>query len=358
MLRICFSNPIISEDMQEMYERLPETIMLRGKKIYISGASGMIASYMVAYLIWLNEKKNYQIQIYAGIRKKEKAITRYGKYSDKDYFHTVSTDVIKPLKLNVTFDYVIHAASLASPQYYGDRPVETILPNIIGTYNLLEYCKNSTIKGFLFFSSESIYGRVDGVSKINEDDCGVLKYLDQGSIYGESKRDGELLCYSYFSEYKVPTVFGRISHTYGPTIDVNGDKRVFAEFVKNVLDGRNIEMKSDGTAVRQFAYITDTAVGLFKMLLIGNRGNAYNVGNDQELYSIYQLAQIMTELRPQKGLKVIRAERNDKGYNLSTGHNKISNDTEKLKQLDWKPLHDVREGFDRTLKAIEWDQNL
>lgn len=360
MLKIDFNNPVLSEDMQEMYTRLPESKMLKESSIYITGASGMLASYMTAYLIWLNEKYDYNIQIYAGIRKEEKAVVRFGEYESKDYFHRIGSDVVAPLDNSVSdlvLDYIIHAASLASPQYYGSDPVETVLPNIVGTYNLLEYSKKYPIKGFLFFSSESTYGKVKtGASGITESDVGVLNFLDPGSKYGESKRTGEMLCHSYYSEYNIPTISGRISHTYGPTMDVKGDKRVFAEFVNNVLENKNIEMKSDGSAVRQFAYITDTVTGLFKMLLKGSRGEAYNVGNDHELLSILDLAEMMTSLRPEKGLKVIRVERHDNGYSTSTGHNTTFSSTEKLEGLGWKAEHTARDGFDRTISAIEWAQ--
>ena len=361
MLKINYNNPIISEDMQEIYARLPESELLKNSSIYITGASGMLASYMTSYLIWLNEKYDYGIQIYAGIRKKEKALARFGHYVSKDYFHCINSDVIDPLSQsvnNIFFNYIIHAASFASPQYYGCKPVETILPNVIGTYNLLEYSKEHPVKGFLFFSSESTYGKVDTDQStgIIESNIGVLNFLDPGSKYGESKRTGEMICHSYFCEYNIPTVSGRISHTYGPTMNVKGDSRVFAEFVNNVLESRNIEMKSDGSAVRQFAYITDTVTGLYKMLLKGTRGEAYNVGNDHEVHSILELAEMMTSLRPEKGLKVIRVERKDDGYKTSNGHNTTFISTKKLESLGWNANHTTYDGFDRTIRAIEWDQ--
>lgn len=358
VLKINFSNPIIEDDMEELYQRLPESDALKHNSIYISGASGMLASYMVAYLLWLNEKKNYDMQIFAGIRNPQKALARFGDFCDKKYFHIITNDVTQPLDSELKLDYIIHAASLASPQYYGSNPVETVLPNILGTYNLLEYCRKNSVKGFLFYSSGSVYGKVSNVSGIKESDIGILDFLEAGSKYGESKRCGEMLCHSYFAEYQVPTVSGRISHTYGPTMDVKGDRRVFAEFVDDILENKNIEMKSDGSSIRPFAYITDTISGLFKMLLVGSRGEAYNVGNGKELYSILELAKIMTSLRPEKKLKVVRVERKDAGYSSSTGQNTTFFDTKKLENLGWNAKYSVKDGFDRTLKAIEYDNNL
>lgn len=355
MLKIDFRNPVISEDMEEIYTRLPETEILRSKAVYISGASGMIASYMAAYLIWLNEEYDYGIQIYAGIRRIEKATKRFGEYCGRGYFHLITEDVLQPLDENLRLDYIIHAASLASPQYYGSNPVETVAPNIIGTYQLLEFCRRRPVQGFLFFSSGSIYGRLNrkNDSGIKEFDYGVLQYLSAGNEYGESKRCGEMLCHAYWSEYKIPTVCGRITHTYGPTMDVYGDKRVFAEFTANVLDGNDIELKSNGKAVRQFAYATDTVTGLFKILLVGGRGEAYNVGNAHELHSISELAEMFISLRPEKKLKVIRSVRNDEGYSASSRRTETYSDTSKLERLGWGAVHTVKDGFDRVIKAIE-----
>ena len=354
MLNIDFKNSIIAQDMADIDNRLCEKEKLFGKSIFVSGASGMIASYFVAYLIWLNKKYDAGIHIYAGIRNKDKAKARFGQFMSKKWFRVIDTDVVAPLMDDIEFDYIIHAASLASPQYYGKYPVETMLPNVVGTYNILEYARRNNVAGVLFFSSGSVYGTIKEGKAIYEDICGVMDFLSAGNEYGESKRCGETLCKAYAKEYAIPVKMARIHHTYGPTLDIKNDTRVFSEFTGNIVRGEDIVMKSSGSAKRAFCYISDTIVGLFKILLIGKTGEAYNVGNPNEYISIAELAQTLLDLFPEKKLKVKFEKRQDKGYNSSPEQRILPLNVDKLKGIGWENTVDIREGFRRTVQGIEY----
>ncbi len=354
MLKIGFDNPIISKDMMEIDAGLPEKEMLYNKSIFISGASGMIASYLIAYLIWLNETCGARIQIFAGIRNKEKAINRYGEYLGKKYFHLIQSDVLEDLPDNLFLDYIIHAASLASPQYYGKQPVETMLPNVIGTVKLLEYAKKHSIMGFLFFSSGAVYGSIKGDTPIAEQHTGIMDFLTTGNMYGESKRCGEALCKAYAIEYAVPVKTARIIYTYSPTADIENDARVFAEFAGNIVKHQDIVLKSSGKEKRPFCYITDTVSGLLKILLAGNSGEAYNVANPDEFFSIYELAKILEKLYSYRKLKVIKKEREDSGYSSSLVESNPTVNVDKLRQLGWSSRITIEEGFQRMIEAIEF----
>ena len=354
MLKIDFNNPIIQNDMLEINESLPEKELLYGKRIYISGASGMITSYFVAYLIWLNETFGANIQIYAGIRNKDKAINRFGDYLYKEYFHLIQSDVLESLPEELSLDFIIHAASLASPQYYGKQPVETMLPNVIGTVKLLEYAKKHSIMGFLFFSSGAVYGSIKGDTPIAEQHTGIMDFLATGNMYGESKRCGEALCKAYAIEHAVPVKTARIIYTYSPTADIENDARVFAEFAGNIVKHQDIVLKSSGKAKRPFCYITDTISGLFKILLAGNSGEAYNVANPNEFFSIYEVAKILEKLYSYRKLKVIKKEREDSGYSSSLVESNPTVNVDKLRQLGWSSRITIQEGFQRMIKAIEF----
>lgn len=349
-------NCIITEDMERIKSSDNGWGKLENTNIYITGAAGMIASYFVMFLIYLNEKYNYHINIYAGIRKLEKAQKRFGIYADKEYFHVMNQDVSKPLEIDENFDYIVHAASLASPQYYGKMPVETMLPNVIGTYELLEYAKKKSVKSFLFFSSGSVYGSISQVESIKENTIGILDFRAIGNAYGESKRCGEALCGSYFHEYGVHAKCARIQHTYGPTLDIGEDKRVFSEFVNNIVNDENIVLKSDGTAKRSFCYLTDTISALYKILLHGEDGESYNIGNDVTYISIRDLATKLVSLFPEKKLKVIFEKRNDKGYAASPENRVVPIDLEKIRSLDWEPQYSIEEGFGRTIKYFIYER--
>lgn len=343
-------NPVIREDMESIYASGDFRKLLQGKRIYITGAAGMIASYLTYFLIYLNEVYNYNLHIYGGIRSKEKAEKRFGFYCGKDYFHIISEDVSTPCRLADTMDYIIHAASLASPQYYGKMPVETMAPNIIGTYELLKYAAENQTKGFLFLSSGNVYGTVTNTEVIDEKTIGSFDFLADGNVYGESKRCGEALCSAFFREYQVPSSIVRVHHTYGPTMDIARDNRVFAEFMNNVVNSQNIVMKSDGSARRAFCYVTDTVSALLAVLLKGERGKVYNVGNPREYMSVGELAHMLVELAPDSGAQVIM-EKRETGADYQPSKEKRSGvlSTQALEGLGWQPQISAREGFGRCL---------
>ena len=363
MLRINFDNPIIHQDMIELDSRLPEITKIFGKTIYISGASGMIASYLVGYLIWLNEIKGAGISIYAGIRDSDKALQRFGNHIDQSWFHLISSDVLSPLPEKLHLDYIVHAASLASPQYYGAWPVETMLPNVVGTWLLLEHCRNFPVESFLFFSSGSVYGSIKSVNSgsdsafdsIEESDVGTFDFLAKGNVYGESKRCGEALSKSYFNEYHIPVRIARIHHTYGPTVDIDKDTRVFSEFVSNVVKNQDIVLKSAGTNKRSFCYITDTIAALLKIMLIGKSGEVYNVGNPEQYVSIQELAHILVRLFSNRKLKIIQRERKEVGYSSSPEKKEITINVQKLKSAGWENSVSIEDGFFRTVSAIDFN---
>lgn len=342
-------NEIILSDMEEIFLTRNSWADITSSSFYITGASGMIASYMVMYLIYLNERRYYNIQIFAGIRNRQKAISKFGDYCSRPYFHIIEDDVVATVNPIIKADYVVHAASLASPQFYGKMPVETMLPNVVGTYNLLEWSKIQTIKGFLFFSSGSVYGSVKDVDVITEDNAGPLQFLSNGNSYGESKRCGEALCHAYASEYKVPTRSARIHHTYGPTMDIVNDKRVFSEFVSNVVNNQDIVLKSDGKAHRAFCYITDTLSALFAILLNGENGESYNIANDNEYISVRELAEIIVKLSNDKSIKVKVQTRNEDGYCPSPENRLLPVCVDKTRKLGWQPKISVSEGFYRVI---------
>ena len=253
-------------------------------------------------------------------------------------------------------DYIIHAASLASPQYYKIYPIDVIMPNIIGNYYLLNLAIEKKVDGYLLFSTGDVYGLVKDKNIITENDYGIMDTLNTHNCYGESKRMAETMCMAFFRQKSVPVKIARIWHTYAPTMNVEEDPRVFAEFVKNILKGEDIIMKSNGAGKRSFCYITDAVIGYFYILLKGVIGEAYNVCNESQYVSIADLADKLACLYPERNITVVKKKR-DKNENYSENILAVGQDTipssDKLKKLGWKPVIDIKTGFDRVIKYIE-----
>lgn len=346
---------IIIQDMKNIYSRDLPYSQLRGKKVFVTGATGMLASYLVYFLIWLNEYEQYDINIVALVRSKEKCRNCFGEYVDKPYFHICIDDICKPMHIKDGIDYIIHAASLASPQYYGLFPVEVAAPNVLGTYNLLQLAKEKKVSGFLYFSSGDVYGAMpQGIGAFGEETLGTMDPLAEHSCYGESKRMGETWCASFAREYDVPVKIARIGHTYSPTMDVANDPRVFAAFMKCILAGNDIVMHSDGSAMRPFCYVADAVAAFFLILLKGENGEAYNVCNDQQFISVAELAKVLVSLEPGKNLQVVCQKRKlDDNYMENFINKANCPSADKLRKLGWKCDYDVYEGFKRVLEHLK-----
>ena len=345
---------VIRQDMENIYGRNLPIERLYHSTVLITGATGMLASYLCYYLIWLNEAKGADIKILVLVRNTAKCIRVFGSYAERVYFTILEDNLEGALDVSGPVDYIIHAASLASPQYYHKYPVEVALPNAIGTYYLLELTRKKQAQGFLYFSSGDVYGKMpEGIGAFGEDLVGVLDPLDEHSCYGGSKRMGEIWCASYAREYGIPTRMARIAHTYAPTMDVENDPRVFASFMKCLLKNEDIVMLSDGTAKRPFCYIADAVAGFLLMLLKGENGEAYNLANTDQFLSIGELAECLVGLEPEKGLKVIRKQRSQDDVYMENKQNRANcPSVDRLRALGWQCEYDVKRGFGQVLRYM------
>jgi nucleoside-diphosphate-sugar epimerase len=260
-------------------------------------------------------------------------------------------DVTEQINTDKKIDFIIHAASQASPKYYGTDPVGTLSANVTGTINLLKLAEKNKVESFLYFSSGEVYGEVsDEFMPVKEDYYGYLDPTRVRSCYAESKRMGENMCVSWHHQFGVNTRIIRPFHTYGPKMLLD-DGRVYADFVSDILSGHNIQMKSDGSAKRAFCYLSDATTAFFLVLLNGKCGVSYNVGNPSEEHSILELAKTLADLYPEKNIKVLEmAEQNNILYLKST-LKRNSPDISRVSELGWFPVINIKDGFKRTIES-------
>ena len=348
------TNKIIKEDLQTIYNSDINWSSFYNKTILITGANGFLPAYILELLLYLNfiDNKN-NVKVIGLVRSIENAKIRFSEYLNNEHLSFIQQDVSDTIHLSNNIDFIIHAASQASPKYYGVDPVGTLKANVLGTMNLVEFAKKKDIKSFLYFSSGEVYGELKSEQiPVKEDVFGYLNPTNVRSCYSESKRMGENICVSYFHQFNLPAKIVRPFHTYGPGMKLD-DGRVYADFVSNVLNRQNICLNSNGLAQRAFCYLTDATIGFFKVLLEGENGEAYNIGNPNEEYSILELAEIMVTLYPEENLQVVKRLSQDDNNYLKSTLTRNSPNIDKMNRLNWKPIVSVHDGFKRTIQSYK-----
>lgn len=342
-------NKVILNDIKEIISSpIIDWNRFDKKTVLITGANGMLPSYMVYTLMSLKEQNRLDVKVIAQVRNKNKAEEIFKDYLRNTSFELLIQDVTMPYSPFNNVDFAIHAASQASPKFYASDPVGTLMANIEGTINVLKLANENKCESVLFFSSAEVYGKAE-VENISESDYGYLDPTNVRSCYAESKRMGEQLCCAWNSQYGTHCKSVRPFHTFGPNMSLD-DGRVFADFVKNIVNGENIVLKSRGEAKRAFCYVTDATVAFFKILLDGEDGMSYNMGNPEQEISIRELAQKLIGMYPEKGLQLI-TEINETDKVRHSAVKSVLPNIDKLKQLGWKPSIPVDEGFKRVIMS-------
>lgn len=322
---------------------------LSGCNILITGATGLIGSCLVDVLM---SKRTKDYHIHALGRNETRAKKLFSRYWNDKSFHFIKHDIIDPLPGCQEFEYIIHAASNASPASFVSNPVEIIKANIIGICNLMDYGISHQLKRFLYLSSGEVYGEGDG-RVFSEDYSGYVNPLLVRSCYPSSKRTGETLCISYSHEYGIETVIARLSHIYGPFFSDN-DNRVYAEFIRNVLRDEDIVLKSAGTQFRSWCYVVDCVSALLFVLLKGENGKAYNVADGSSNITIKDLAELIASLCNKKIVFDFPSKMESMGFNPVT---KSVFSTELLSSLGWTITGTMKEKMKSTIEAMKRGDN-
>lgn len=344
-------NKILNEDFKYISSKFLPWKKLFGKTIFITGANGFLPSYIIEFLFFLNDYKKSRIKIIGNSRNRNNVNKRFYEYRKRNDFKIIIQDVSQSFRIKENVNYIIHAASQASPRFYEVDPVGTLKPNILGTYNLLELARIKPVQGILFISAGEVYGNIQISGKTDEITFGSLNPASVRSCYAESKRMTETMAVSWHHQYAIPTKIARLYHTYGPRLKLK-DGRVFSDFIANIVKNENIVMKSSGEAVRSFIYVADVVSAFFTILLKGKSGQAYNVANENATVSIKQLAQTLVKLFPGKKLKVILQKRSKGDRYLDSPIKFNYPSTAKLQSLGWKPHFSITQGFRRTVQSF------
>lgn len=337
-------------DLDETIEALPELDELVGKRLMVTGCTGLICSAVVDVLIRWNETHEGKIKILAAGRSEEKVETRFAPFTKVDWFVFVPYDASSTENtLNHDCDYIIHGASNASPNKIVKEPVETMLSNFLGMKYLLDYAKEKKTKRILYISTSEVYGRKEHDAPSKIDEYGWIDLLNPRSSYSIGKCAAETMCASYYDEYGVESVIIRPGHIYGPTA-VESDNRVSSAWAYSVARGGDIVMKSDGSQIRSYCYCLDSASAILKVLLKGEPVHAYNISNPESVINIRRMAEIITKTADVKLKMELPTETEKKGFNPMSNS---SLDSTELLNLGWRGLFDAERGFSHTVEILK-----
>ena len=351
---------VVAGDLETICDDLQSELpRLDGKHLLITGGAGFLGYYLVQTVLHRNRNldppRRCQVTVYDNF---SRGVPDWLLSPEGGELHLVEHDVVRPLPDTLDHtDYIIHAASIASPTYYREHPIETMDANVIGFRRLLDYARaegdaGRNLEGFLYFSTSEIYGDPDPASiPTSEGYRGNVSCTGPRACYDESKRYGETLCVNFARQYGVPVTVARPFNNYGPGLSIK-DRRLLPDLAADVFANRDVVLLSDGQATRTFCYIADAICGYFRVLLRGRPAEAYNIGVEEPEVTVREFAD-----------RVVAIARRDHNYQGSiTGG--ISDDPEYLidnpnrrcpvinkarEELGYHPEVELDDGIARTL---------
>lgn len=341
---------IIEADVIEIVNGISNDLKrLEGATLLISGGAGFIGAYFLDVIEYANKNilkrpcKVYCIDNY--ITGPPDRIQHLLKSSN---IKILNNDICAPIAIKGDVNFIIHAAGIASPTHYRLHPIETIDAAVDGLRNLLDFVQKGNIRSFLFFSSSEVYGnpKPDNIPT-PETYNGNVSFTGPRACYDESKRFGETLCATYRRLFNMPIKIVRPGNIYGPGMRLD-DRRAIPDFINNALRGEDIVILSDGKPTRCFCYITDAMIGFFK-ILFSEENSEFNISNDEQEITMYDLAKEVIHVAKNEKLEVKFQRSSDPEY-LTDNPNRRHLDLTKARTiLGYSPKVSLRQGLARIL---------
>ena len=290
------------EDLEHIYQNTQDIWeSFRGKSIFVTGGTGFFGKWLLESFIYVNEKLALNAKITILTRNPEAFLMEYPFYKEyTNIVQFVKGDILNyDFNIDEKFQFIIHAATAASESLNKCNPLLLMDTITIGTRRVLDFAITQPIEGFLFVSSGAIYGKQPwNQSHINEHDSFNININNSTSAYAEGKRIAELYSSTYFEKYNLPIKIARCFAFVGPYLPLDTHFAI-GNFISNVLKNEDIIIKGDGSTIRSYMYASDLMVWLWRILIIGEKNNPYNVGSDKSV-SIKELADRVNEISNSK----------------------------------------------------------
>ena len=327
----------IANELEEFYDEL------EGKTVLIAGGKGFLGTYFTSVLTKINETLSKPMKI---IVLDSLITSKDNKDSVNQNIEFLEQDISKSFEIDDNIDYIIHAASIASPPTYRKFPIKTVDVNYQGTKNLLEIAKEKKVRSMLLLSSSEIYGDPE-IFPTPESYVGKVSCTGPRACYDESKRLAETISILYFQQYKIPIKIARPFNVYGPYLNLD-DGRIIPDFMNNAINKSQIIIHSDGSPTRSFCYVSDAIGGFFKLLLSKHDGIICNVGNDEEV-SVKNVADTIKNIVA-KPISIKIIESDDPNYTKDNPQRRCPDLSLIKKSVNYIPKIDLEEGLKRVYK--------
>ena len=323
---------------------------LRDSSIMITGATGLVGASLARALLCANRINKLNLHILAFVRNREKAKKIFGESLQRNDISLVIGDVNKTIDVEQPVDYIFHCASVTASKYMVSNPVETVLTSVEGTKNILYLAKEKQCKSVIYVSSMEMYGKLES-KNVAEMELGYINPLAVRSNYPESKRLCENMCVAFYVEYGVPVKIARLPQTFGAGI-LEGENRVFAQFARSAIEGKNILVHTRGLSEGNYCYTRDTIMGLLFILIKGINGEAYNVSNPKTHTTIVEMAQMVCNKIANGTIEVQFDIPQDNRFSYAAD-TKMKLNSDKLQKLGWEPKVGLEEMYYRMIQSMK-----
>lgn len=321
----------------------------RNKTVLITGATGRLGMYIAEAINKADIDWNLNITIILLARNERKMQEIFGVSLNLPNIRVLVQDITEPIKWEGDVHYIFHTAGAASPQDFTNMPVNTLWGHLQGTRNVLELAREKKSEKILYVSTVEIYGEWKKEEGICEEDMGRLYCDNARACYPEAKRMCETMLASYEAQYNIPYIGVRLCHTFGPGISLD-DGRAFSEFIRNVINGEDIVLQTDGSAVRTYTYVAD-AIGAMLLAFTKGKEHYYNIANLNNLISIRELAELIAGLDLKGKVKVRYTTQEEIKLKYLPFKLGVMN-VDKVMKLGWHPQIGLEDAFRYTLESF------